>query len=54
MHILHDIGSYYSMEISFHKVKHEINIFWVFRFDDIEKTDNIGMAVELLEKDNLN
>lgn len=53
MHILHDIGSDDCMEISFHKIKHKIDIFVIFCFEDIEKGYDIGMSIEFLEKNNL-
>jgi hypothetical protein len=41
------------MQISFHKVKDEINVFGAFGLDDVEKTDDVGVAIKLLEENDL-
>ena len=41
------------MQICLHKVEHKINVFGVFGLDYVEETDDVWMAVELLEENNL-
>ena len=53
MNVFHDTSPNNSMQISFHKVKDEINVFGAFGLDDVEKTDDIGVAIKLLEENDL-
>lgn len=54
MNLLHDSCPDNSMKICFHKIKNQVNILWVLGFDYVKQTDYVWMAVELLEKNNLN
>ena len=53
MYVFHYASSNYRMQISFHKVEHEVNVFRTLRLDYVEQTDDVGMAVELLKENNL-
>ena len=53
MYVFHYSSSNYRMQISLHKVEHEVNVFRTLRLDYVEQTDNVGMAVELLKENNL-
>ena len=48
-----DVCSDDDMQISLHEVKHHVEIFVVFCFDDVDQADNVLMAIEFLEEHNL-
>lgn len=41
---------YHNMEISFHKIKHQVKIFIILGFDDVEESYDVIVTVELLQK----
>jgi hypothetical protein len=53
MNVLHDTSPNNSMQISFHKVKDQVDVFGAFGLDYVEKTDDVGMAIKLLEENDL-
>ena len=53
MNVFHNSSPNNSMQICLHKVEHKINVFGVFGLDYVEETDDVWMAVELLEENNL-
>lgn len=53
MNVFHDTRPNNRMQISLHKVKDKVNVFGAFGLDYVEKTNDVGMAVELLQKDDL-
>jgi hypothetical protein len=53
MNVLHDSSPDNSMQIGFHKVEDKVNIFGALGLNNIEKTDDVGVAVKLLQEDDL-
>ena len=53
MYFLKYPSSYDNMEISLHKIKDEIQILIVLGFDNVEKSYDIIMAIELLKEHDL-
>lgn len=51
--ILHDVGAYDSMQVSLHEIEDEVDVLVVFRLKEPLQGDDIGMSVELLQKNNL-
>jgi len=49
MDVFEDLGPDSSMQVSFHEVKDEIDVFVVFGLDDVEQPDYVAVAVKLLE-----
>lgn len=41
------------MQICFHVIKYQINVFVVLCFDDIEKSNDVLMSIQFLQKHNL-
>lgn len=50
MHWLQDFGLHDSMEISIHKLKHEVNVNVVPCLDDVYQLDHIIMVGEFLHR----
>ena len=50
MDVLHDVGPDDCVQIGLHEIEHQIDIFIIFRFEDIEQRYDIRMAVELLQE----
>ena len=53
MNIFHDIGPDDGMQIGLHEIEDEVDVFIIFCFEDTDEADDVGMAVELLEEDDL-
>jgi hypothetical protein len=51
--VLHDIGPDDRVQIRLHEIEHQVDIFVVLGLQDAQQGDDIGVAVELLQKDDL-
>lgn len=54
MDVLHDVRPYDGMEIRLHEIEDEVDVFIIFCLEDVNKTDDVRVTVELLKEDNLN
>jgi hypothetical protein len=50
MDVLHDIGPDDGVQIRLHEIEHEIDVFIIFCFEDVEQRYDVGVAVELLQE----
>ena len=53
MNILHDVSPYDCMQVRFHKIEYEIDIFIILCFEDILKRNYIGVSIQLLKENDL-
>lgn len=53
MDALHDVGPDDRVQVGLHEVEHEVDVLIVLCLEDVEQRDDIGMAVELLQEDDL-
>ncbi len=50
---LHDVGPDDCMEVGLHEVEHQVDVLVVLSLEDVEQGDDVGVAVEFLQEDDL-
>lgn len=53
MDVLEDLGPDHGMQVCLHEVEHQVDIFVIFGLYEMLETHNVGMAVELSQKNHL-
>lgn len=54
MDVFHNVCSNDCVKVSFHEIKDKVQIFIVLGFENVKQRNDVRMAVQLLQKDNLN
>jgi hypothetical protein len=53
VHVFHDVGSDYCVEVGLHEVKYQIDVLVILRFEDVYQRYDVRMPIQLLQEDNL-
>jgi hypothetical protein len=50
---LHDVGPDDCVQVGLHEVEHQVDVLVVLGLEDVEEGDDVGVAVEFLQEDDL-
>lgn len=53
MDIFHNVSPNDGVQVGLHEVKYQVDIFVIFRFEDVKQRHNVGVAVEFLQENDL-